>query len=214
MHNINYRADAVSQNRPSRLAAHEQKSDRSDSSQNKTRAFSSRRCVALAVGSAIGIMGALYYLASSQSSVQQPSLSERSIGPICLNADQARAYYGMHTPDDNDIYCNYPDQRPPEQMAELVYHGIISLIEHSGNILYHGAKNTLECINRGLVWRQYIDQSVCVRMDAGTCSSLGGYTSSGGSICMPPIALESYTSKLCSKDLVVLCKWPNSQGIN
>uniref|UniRef100_UPI003BB77EF5 hypothetical protein n=1 Tax=Endozoicomonas sp. ALB115 TaxID=3403074 RepID=UPI003BB77EF5 len=68
MHNLNYRAD-VNQSRSSRLAELEQKFDKNNSSQNKTRAFSSRTCVvALAVGSAIATMGALYYLASSQSS--------------------------------------------------------------------------------------------------------------------------------------------------
>ena len=99
-----------------------------------------------------------------------------------------------------------PDQTLPRQMAELVNHGIISVIEHEGNIIYRGARNTFECINQGLTWRQYIDESVCVGMDAGTCSSLGGYTSHGGSRCSPTIDLESSACKLCTKDLVKLCK--------
>lgn len=209
MHNINYRAD-VNQSRPSRLADLEQKFDRNDSSQNKTRAFSSRTClVALAVGSVIGTMAALYYLASSQSSVQQSSLSERLITPGCLNVGQFTSFTGIHPFNDNDIYCTYPDKTLPRQMAELVHHGIISVIEHAGNIIYHGARNTFECINQGLTWRQYIDESVCVRMDAGTCSSLGGYTSHGGSICSPTIDLEGSASKRCTRDYVELCKWQN-----
>ncbi|MGO0305478.1 hypothetical protein ACTL6P_02540 [Endozoicomonas acroporae] len=209
MHNLNYRAD-VNQSRPSRLADLEQNFDQNDASQNKTRAFSSRTCVvALALGSAIATMGALYYLASNQNSVQPSSLSERLITPGCLNTEQFTYFTGIHpfNDNDNDIYCTYTDKTLPEQMAELINHGIISVIEHAGNIIYHGAKNTFECINQGLTWRQYIDESVCVRMDADTCSSLGGYTSTGGSICSPTINLESSASKLCSRDLVELCKW-------
>ena len=208
MQNINYRANATSH--PSSLAECGQISDRYDSPQNKTRAFSSRACiVALATVSAVGFMGAVYYLGSSQSSVRQSSLSERAGTPICFNPSQYTYGTGMHTPDNNDIYCTYPDQRLPGQMAELVNHGIVRLIEHAENLIYHGAKNIFECINQGLTWRQYPGKSECVFMDWDTCSSLGGHPSHGSSACGPAIDLDGSADVLCTKDWVRLCRWRN-----
>ena len=114
----------------------------------------------------------------------------------------------MHTPDNNDIYCTYPNQRLPRQMAELVNHGIVRVIEHAGNLIYQGARNIFECINQGLAWRQHPGISECVFMDPDTCSSLGGYPSYGSSVCGPEINLEDYAS-FCTKDYVRLCKWYN-----
>ena len=208
MQNINYRANATSH--PSSLAECGQISDRYDSPQNKTRAFSSRACiVALATVSAVGFMGAVYYLGSGQSSVRQSSLSERAGTPICFNPSQYTYGTGMHTPDNNDIYCTYPDQRLPGQMAELVNHGIVRLIEHAENLIYHGAKNIFECINQGLTWRQYPGKSECVFMDWDTCSSLGGHPSHGSSACGPAIDLDGSADVLCTKDWVRLCRWRN-----
>ena len=208
MQNINYRANATSH--PSSLAECGQISDRYDSPQNKTRAFSSRACVvALATVSAVGFMGAVYYLVTSQSSVRQSSLSERAGTPICFNPSQYTYGTGMHTPDNNDIYCTYPDQRLPRQMVELVNHGIVRVIEHAGNLIYHGAKNIFECINQGLTWRQYPGMSECVFMDWDTCSSLGGHPSHGSSACGPAIDLDGSADVLCTKDWERLCRWRN-----
>ena len=208
MQNINYRANATSH--PSSLAECGQISDRYDSPQNKTRAFSSRACVvALATVSVVGFMGAVYYLVTSQSSVRQSSLSERAGTPICFNPSQYTYGTGMHTPDNNDIYCTYPDQRLPRQMVELVNHGIVRVIEHAGNLIYHGAKNIFECINQGLTWRQYPGMSECVFMDWDTCSSLGGHPSHGSSACGPAIDLDGSADVLCTKDWERLCRWRN-----
>ena len=215
MQNINYRANATSH--PSSLGECGHISD-NDSPQNKARAFSSRTCVvALATVSAVGVMGAVYYLVSSQGSVQQSplsepvstSLSERKGTPICFNPSQYTYGTGMHTPDNNDIYCTYPDQRLPGQMAELVNHGIVRVIEHAGNLIYHGAKNIFECINHGLTWRQNSRESECVFMDSDTCRSLGGHPSYGSSACGPAIDLDGSADVLCTKDWVRLCRWRN-----
>ena len=218
MQNINYRANATSHS--SSLAECGEVSGRYDCPQNKTRAFSGRACVvALAAVSAVGVMGAVYYLVGSQGSVQQSplsepvstSLSERTGTPICFNPSQYTYGTGMHTPDNNDIYCTYPDQRLPGQMAELVNHGIVRLIEHAENLIYHGAKNIFECINQGLTWRQYPGISECVFMDWDTCSSLGGHPSHGGSVCVPAIDPDPDGSGnvLCTTDLERLCRWRN-----
>ena len=216
MQNINYRVNATSH--PSSLAECGEISGRYDCPQNKTRAFSSRACViALAAVSAVGVMGAVYYLISSQSSVRQSPLSEpastslsaRAGTPICFNPSQYTYGTGMHTPDNNDIYCTYPDQRLPGQMVELVNHGIVRVIEHAGNLIYHGAKNIFECINQGLTWRQYPGMSECVFMDWDTCSSLGGHPSHGSSVCGPEIDLDGSADVWCTKDWERLCRWRN-----
>ena len=207
MQNINYRANVTSH--PSSLAECGQISD-NISPQNKCRAFSSRACVvALAAVSAVGFIGAAYYLVSSQSSVQQLPLSERAGTRICFNSSQYTSDTGMHTPDNNDIYCTYPDQGLPRQMAELVNHGIVRVIEHAGNLIYHGAKNIFECINHGLTWRQNSRESECVFMDSDTCSSLGGHPSYGSSLCAPTMDLDGSAEVFCTADIVRLCRWSN-----
>lgn len=208
MQNIDYRLNATNRGESSEPTGRAQMPRRNQSQQSKTMAFSSRTCVALAVGSAVGILGALYCLANSQSNIPQSPLSERLNTPTCFNAGQFTSSTGTSASNENDIYCTYPDQILPGQMTELINHGIISVIEQAGDIIYQGAKNTFECINQGLAWRQYIDESVCVRMDSVTCSSLGGHISRGGSVCLPAIDPENpASSALCTRDLVSLCKW-------
>lgn len=178
---------------------------RDDTVQNKSSKFYGRTCVALATA---GLIGSLYYLSNWQNSVQATSLDGRAGTLTCFNATQFTNFTGVAAPNESDIYCTYPpDQHIPRQMAELVAVGIVDVIEQAGTMLYHGAKNTLACINSGLTWRQYRDESVCVRMDSATCESLGGYATYGASVCNPSINLEDFASKCCTKDLAELCKW-------
>ena len=182
----------------------EEGGQRDDTAHNKSSKFYGRTCVALA---AAGLIGSLYYLSSWQNSVQATSLDGRADTLTCFNASQFTNITGVPAPNESDVYCTYPDQNIPGQMAELVAVGIVDVIEQAGTMLYHGAKNTLTCINAGLTWRQYRDESVCVRMDSATCESLGGYATRGGSVCTPAINLEDFASKCCTKDLAELCKW-------
>lgn len=177
---------------------------RDDTVHNKSSKFYGRVCVALA---AAGLFGSLYHLSNWQNSVQATSLDVRTGNLACFNASQLTNITGVPVPNESDVYCTYPDQNIPGQMAELVAVGIVGVIEQAGTILYHGAKNTLACINAGLTWRQYRDETVCVRMDPATCESLGGYATSGGSVCIPAINPEDFASKCCTRDLADLCKW-------
>lgn len=169
--------------------------------QNKLSQFCGRAVAAAA------IIGFMYLLAASSSSAQDSPFDERRNTTTCLDASQFTAKTGTPAPNMNDLYCTYADQNIPEQVAELVSSGIASLIEQAGTVIYHGAKHTFACINQGLTWRQYRDESACVGMDSGTCSSHGGYTSRGASICMPAVDLDIPVSLLCTKDSVDLCKW-------
>ena len=212
MNNINYRTSATSD--PSSLAECGQISDRYDSPQNKTRAFSNRaRVVALAAVSAVSFIGAVYYLASSQSSVQQLPLSERAGTPICFYSCQCTSGNGTFTPDNNDIYCSYPDQKLPRQMADLVNYGVVRVIEYAENLIYHGARNVFECINQGLPFRQYPRESQCVFMDADICSSLGGHPTNGASLCSPSINPNGSGLVLCTADLQRLCEWHHKSPV-
>ena len=177
---------------------------RDDTLHNKSCKFYGRTCVALA---AAGLIGSLYHMSYWQNGVLGTSLDGRADTLTCFNASQFTNITGVPAPNESDVYCTYPDQNIPEQMAELVAVGIVGVIEQAGTILYHGAKNTLACINSGLTWRQYRDESVCVRMDPATCESLGGYATEGGSVCIPAINLEDVASICCTKDLADLCKW-------
>ncbi len=207
MQNIDYRLSTTNRGGSLGSTGRAQMPQRNHSPQNKTVAFSSRTCAALALGSAVVIVGTMYCLANSQSITPQLPLSERLNTPTCLNASQFMSSTSIPASNENGIYCTYPDQILPRQMTELINHGIISVIEQAGDIIYQGAKNMFECINQGLTWREYINESVCVCMDSDTCSSLGGHISRGSSICKPAIDPENYASALCTRDLVSLCKW-------
>lgn len=177
---------------------------RDDTVHNKSSKFYGRTCVALA---AAGLIGSLYYMSNWQNSVQAISPDGRAGTMACFNASQFTNITGVPALNESDVYCTYPDQNIPEQMAELVAVGIVGVLEQAGTMLYHGAKNTLACINAGLAWRQYRDESVCVRMDPATCESLGGNATRGSSVCTPAINLEDFASKCCTRDLAQLCKW-------
>ena len=177
---------------------------RDDTVHNKSSKFYGRTCVALA---AAGLIGSLYYMSNWQNSVQAISPDGRAGTMACFNASQFTNITGVPALNESDVYCTYPDQNIPEQMAELVAVGIVGVLEQAGTMPYHGAKNTLACINAGLAWRQYRDESVCVRMDPATCESLGGNATRGSSVCTPAINLEDFASKCCTRDLAQLCKW-------
>ena len=187
-----------------------EKRDRRGIVHNKFSKFYGRTCVALV---AAGLVGSVYYLSSWQSRVQETSLHGRLNTSSCFDASQFTNKTGMRAPNEGDLYCIYPDQNIPGQMAGLVATGIVGLIEQAGTMVFHGAKSALACISSGLSWRQYYDQSVCVRMDSGTCESLGGHASSGSSVCIPAINLEEFASAHCTRDLVNLCEWRSQEAV-
>ena len=95
-------------------------------------------------------------------------------------------------------------------MADLVSAGIIDVIEQAGTFIYQGARLTFECINNGMLWRQYSDESHCVFMDHVTCRALGGHPFRGGSSCTESLRCWLLASQdLCSLDEVDVCKWRN-----
>lgn len=209
MQNINFRANNTHQNQPADPFDRIERGGRKRSKKNKSGVFSSRTCVALAVGTAAGIIGTLYLLTNSQRAVPQLAISERIGTATCFNADQYTVYTGRPAPDGSDLYCIYSNQTTPYQMADLMNHGIISMIEEAGNLIYQGARNTFECINYGLGWRQYNDASVCVHMNPDTCRSLGGHINTGSSICLPAIDLDRFYhgASACTNDLTNICEW-------
>lgn len=166
----------------------------------KTGRFCGRTCIVLA---AAGVIGSLFYLVNCCN----PS-DELLDNQNCFNATQYTQKTGLSAPGEHDLYCTYSNQDLPKQMAELVSAGIVNLIEQAGSFIYQGARQTFECINNGMYWRQYRDESHCVYMDNVTCTSLGGTAFRGGSRCIPTFQRDIPASQECSRDIVDLCKWP------
>lgn len=167
----------------------------------KNGSFCGRTCVVLATA---GILGSLYLLANCYSSDDQHNF------PTYYNATQFTNKTGFPAPNEYDLYCTYSDQNLPRQMADFVSAGIIDVIEQAGTFIYQGARLTFECINNGMLWRQYIDESHCVFMDHVTCRALGGNPFRDGSRCIEGLHCGLLASQdLCSLDEVDVCKWRN-----
>ena len=170
--------------------------------EKKTGSFCGRTCIVLA---AAGVIGSLFYLVNCCDS------SDEGLGTRgCFHATQYTQKTGLSAPNKHDLYCTYADQNLPKQMSELVSAGLVKVIEQAGSLIYQGARLTFECINNGMFWRQYRDESHCVFMDNATCTSLGGTAFRGGSGCTPTLHSGISASQVkCSLDVVDLCKWPN-----
>lgn len=168
----------------------------------KKGSFCGRTCIVLA---AAGVIGSLFYLVNCCDSSDEHLNTQ-----TCFNATQYTQKTGLPAPNEHDLYCTYADQDLPRQMSELVSAGLVKVIEQAGSFIYQGARLTFECINNGMLWRQYRDESHCVRMDKVNCTSLGGTAFHGGSVCRPTFSSALSASQAgCSRDLVDLCKWPN-----
>ena len=164
--------------------------------------FHGRTCIVLATA---GVIGSLFYLMNCYGSSDELHNTQ-----ACFNATQYTQKTGLSAPNEHDLYCTYSNHNLPKQMADLVSAGIVNVIEQAGSLIYQGARLTFECINNGMLWRQYRDESHCVYMDNVTCTSLGGTAFRGGSGCIPPIHRGISVSRLCSLDEVDVCKWPGA----